>query len=125
MGTFRVPIYVGNLDRQRFVKLEALVDTGSSHTVLPRTLLNSLKITPLRRIPFELADGRTIEYEIGQAALRLDGAEMVVVVVFGEADATPLLGATTLEVFNLGVDPLGQRLIPVRGRMMSFGLCKS
>jgi predicted aspartyl protease len=37
--------------------------------------------------------------------MRLDGRERTAVVVFGPEDAAPLLGATTLELFNLGVDP--------------------
>ena len=46
MGTFSVTIQVGDLAGQNFVDQEALVDTGSSDTVLPRDLLEGLGITP-------------------------------------------------------------------------------
>jgi hypothetical protein len=35
--------------------------------------------------------------------------------VFGPEEVTPLLGATTLGILHLGVDPVEQRLIPVTG----------
>jgi hypothetical protein len=37
------------------------------------------------------------------------------VVIFGPEGAAPLLGATTLDLFNLVVDPVGRRLMPVPG----------
>ena len=63
----------------------------------------------------ELADERVVEYEVGEARLRLDGRERTTLIVFGPDDAAPLLGATSLELFNLGVDPVGQSLVPVPG----------
>ncbi len=35
--------------------------------------------------------------------------------IFGPEGTTPLLGATTLQTFHLGVDPVEQRLVPVPG----------
>ena len=72
----------------------------------------------MHRVPFGLADDRRVEYDVGQAVIRLGGLEMVSSVVFGEPNAAPLLGAITLELFNLGVEPVGQRLMPVPGLLM-------
>jgi predicted aspartyl protease len=83
--------------------------------MIPANALRELGVVPLERIAFQLADERTVEYSIGEARMRLDGRERTAVVVFGPEDAAPLLGATTLELFNLGVDPVGQRLVPVPG----------
>ena len=58
------------------------------------------------------------EYEIGTAQIRIDGRSRFSVVVFGDPGTQPLLGAITLEEFNLGVDPVGRRLIPVPGLLM-------
>jgi predicted aspartyl protease len=107
---------------RRFVRVEALVDTGASHSVLPRPLLEDLGVRPVHRVPFRLADERRVEFEVGQALLRLSGLEMPVMVVFGDPDSTPVLGWSTLGVFNLGVDPAGQRLVPVEGLLMRAGL---
>ncbi len=49
MGTFSVQIQVGDLVGQRFVEVEALVDTGASDTVLPQDVLRGLGITPVDR----------------------------------------------------------------------------
>lgn len=105
-------IEVGGPVGNKFVSTEALVDTGATHTLLPGKLVRELGIQSLERIPFQLApknsglaDERTVEYEIGEARIRVDGRERTTVVVFGADDAMPLISATTLELFNLAVDP--------------------
>ena len=50
MGTFAVPIQVGSPGVRRFVPVEALVDTGATHTLLPRDLLRSLGIDAIERV---------------------------------------------------------------------------
>ena len=115
MGTFSVPIQVGDPSGQQFIDVEALVDTGASDTVLPRDTLTRLGIQRMDRFTYRLADERVVEYEVGEARVRIDGRERTTQVVFGPEGVTPLLGATTLELFHLGVDPIGQRLIPVPG----------
>ncbi|MBI4308537.1 MAG: clan AA aspartic protease [Chloroflexi bacterium] len=115
MGTFRVPLEVGDPQGQRFVRVEAIVDTGASHTLLPRDILLTLGIRPRRRVAFELADDRIVEYDVGEAVLRLDGQEATIPVAFGPEGAKPLLGATALEILNLAADPVRRRLVPVPG----------
>ena len=44
MGTFNVSIQIGDLAGQQFVEVQALVDTGSTYTVLPKELLEQLGI---------------------------------------------------------------------------------
>ena len=115
MGTFSVPIQVGDLSGQQFVEVETLVDTGASDTTLPENMLTQLGVQPMARRSFRLADERLVEYPVGQARVWLDGDEFIVLVVFAPEGIVPLLGATTLETFSLGVDPKGQRLVPVPG----------
>ncbi len=81
----------------------------------PRDVPDRLGIAVLDRASFQLADDRVTEYQVGEARVRLDGRERTSLVVFGPEGATPLLGATTLALFNLGVDPVSRRLVPVRG----------
>lgn len=115
MGTFTVPIQVGDLRGHQFLQFEALVDTGATHTMLPRDILRSLAIEVIDRVSFQLADERVVDYEVGEARIRLDGRERTTLVVFGPEGAKPLLGATTLELFNMGVDPIKRRLVLVPG----------
>ena len=50
---------------------------------------------------------------MAEAKARVEGRETTTWVIFGE-EGTALLGAYTLEGVFLGVDPYGQRLIPVQ-----------
>lgn len=118
MGTFTVTMRVSDLAGRRSRDVAALVDTGASHTVFPRDVLEELGVEPRRKEPFQLADDRTVEHDVGDALIRLNGKEGIAPVVFGEPRGPVLLGATTLEIFNLGVDPIRKRLIPIRGLLM-------
>ena len=113
MGTFNVSIQIGDLAGQQFVEVQALVDTGSTYTVLPKELLEQLGINQEGQRSFELGDDRLVEYPIGYARLRLSEVQTIVLVVFGPEVVSPLLGATALEHLSLAVDPIHQRLIPV------------
>ena len=118
MGTFHVTIEVADLAASRWVTVDAHVDSGASHTKVPRPILESLAIRPQERWPFRTADERQVEYEIGAALIRVDGRVAPSSVVFGEQGSLPLLGASTLETLHLGIDLVGQRLIPVPGLLM-------
>ncbi|KRT69305.1 MAG: hypothetical protein XU15_C0012G0117 [candidate division NC10 bacterium CSP1-5] len=120
MGAFRVPIEIANVQGQRFEAVEALVDTGATYTMVPRAVLQGLGVVPEERWPFTLADGRTVEYDVAQIQVRLDGRRRYTVVVFGEDGAQCLLGVVTLEELRLGVDPVNRRLIPVPGVLMAL-----
>jgi len=58
MATSPVPIEVGPMDQSRFERIEALVDTGATYTVVPRDVLERLGISvdPVNRrlVPIEL-----------------------------------------------------------------------
>ncbi|MFQ5827892.1 MAG: aspartyl protease family protein [Candidatus Methylomirabilia bacterium] len=115
MGTFTVKVEIGDPQGQRWETVEALVDTGASFSVVPRPLLERLDVSPQEKIPFQLADGRTIQCDVAQTAVRIDGRVRTTLVVFGEAGTDPLLGAYTLEGFLLAPDPVNPRLISVPG----------
>ena len=112
MGTFTVRIEVAALSGDRFIATDALVDTGATYILLPRKILRDLAVQPIDRMPFQLADEGEVEYDIGEVRIRLDGHQRVTVVVFGDEEAAPLIGATTLELFSLAVDPIKRRLVP-------------
>jgi clan AA aspartic protease len=115
MGTFSVTLQVGDLAGRQFVDFQALVDTGASDTVLPQDVLGRLGIEIIDRFTYNLANETVVEYGVGEARLRLDGRERTCQVVFGPDGVTPLLGATTLQIFLLGVNPLAESLVPVTG----------
>ena len=111
MGTFNVTIGVGHSDNGSLTEVSAMVDTGAKHTTLPRSLLTELNIEVRDQREFTLADGSEVSGGFGQARIALDGMDWVCPVVFGP-EGQYILGATTLETFNLMVDPMDERLVP-------------
>jgi clan AA aspartic protease len=119
VGTFSINIGVGDPQGQQYTPIRALVDTGSSYTALPASFLQRLGVPPRERGLFELADGRMVERDVGQTWVQIDGRTAIVPVVFADEGAGALLGAVTLEIFRLAVDPVKQRLMPVPGLLMA------
>ena len=122
MGTFNVPIQVASPSGGEFQRVTALVDTGASHTMLPRDMLVNLGVVVIEQVPFNLADERTVEYDVGEARIRLDGRERTTLVIFGPIGSEPLLGATTLQLFNMAVDTVGERLFSVPGLLKGLNI---
>jgi predicted aspartyl protease len=120
MGIFSSRITISTLDGQQTREVEAMVDTGSTYTVLPSVMLREMGIAPTRKAKFEFGDGRVVEMDMGEARASINGETAVTPVVFGD-DAPPLLGAVTLEELLLAVDPVGLRLVPARGLPQRMG----
>lgn len=114
MGTFSIEITVSGATGDSEERMQALVDTGATNTVVPGDLLRRLGVQPHRTSSLQLADGRQLELEIGRAWVRVDGQQEFTQVVFGPPGAEPILGAITLEEMNLSVDPVAQKLVPVK-----------
>ena len=112
MGVFNWPIRLDSLDGERSLEIEAMVDTGASYTIVPANLLRELKVVPIDKISLVLADGRPVEYDIGEARATINSRSIPTLVVFGEDNARALLGAYTLEGLRLAVDPTHGRLVP-------------
>lgn len=118
MSTFAWPIEVGTPQGDYFEMIAVLVDTGSSLTFAPREMLERLGVQPTDQEEFELADGRVIQRSVGETRVRVDGRVVTTRVGFGEPGDASVLGAYTLEGASLAVDPVNQRLIPVRRRFL-------
>ncbi len=110
MGAFRVSIEVGDPAGQRYETVETVVDTGATYATLPAPLLHGLGVVPHTRDTFVLADGRRVERDIGRTWIRVDGRTEL---------TEPLLGAYALEGLRLAADPVGRRLTPVPGLLLS------
>ena len=119
MGTFRIEMGIGDPQGQRYEYVDALVDSGSTYNILPASMLRRLGIEVQGTGTFKIADGRRIEREMGETRVRLNGEDYTAPVIFGDEGVQPLLGAVTLEIFRLAIDPVEMRLIPVDGLMMA------
>ena len=113
MGLFKVRVRVFNLkEEQRAKDVELVVDTGATYPVVPRGLADDLGIHPSERRIFTLADGTRLSRDVGWAGLSYDGRSTPSLVVLGEADDVPLLGAFALEGLGFEVDPVAKTLRP-------------
>ena len=119
MGTFSVPISIGDPQGENWIEFDALVDTGASVTSVPGSILRELGVTPVSSQQFRFAQGEQRRMDMGRTWISVEGREEVTLVVFNDEGTLPLLGVLTLEALFLGVDPVAQRLIPVEGLMMS------
>ena len=120
MGMFTVQVGVGHPAGGDLAPVDAIVDAGAAHSMLPESLLTRMAIPPLEQQEFIMADGRPVHYGFGMARFRLDDRERPCPVIFGP-EGNYLLGASTLEFFNLVVDPAGEQLLPARLIRLGWG----
>ena len=119
MATFTIPLEVADPQGRRYETVDVLVGSGATYTALPASVLGRLGVVPHSVRRFVLADGSRVERGFGRGLMRIDGCEDLSPVVFGDEGAQPLLGAVTLEIFGLGIDPASQWLMPVDTLMLS------
>ena len=114
MGIFYTTVIVEHPARPgtRAEVRDVMIDTGSEYTWLPRSVLESIGLAPVRVVRFATADGREIAREVCFANLYVDDASAPEIVVFAEPGDMQLLGAHTMEGFNLRIDVVHKRLVP-------------
>ena len=83
-----------------------LVDTGATDSLVPRPHLEAIGLEPKGRRTYELADGNEIATDITVGEIEFMGETVGGTILFGAADAEPLLGVTALESAGIEVDPL-------------------
>ena len=111
MGMTHVTVQVSDVARQGTpFHDEFLVDTGSMHCLASRSKLDAAGITPDGKRVYELANGQTVEFEIGFAHVKFMGDETVTEIIFGPEKAESILGVLALESTGLVVDPVTNEL---------------
>ena len=111
MGVTHVDVTIRNpAEPERSWEGPFLVDTGAIDSLAPRPRLEAIGIEPEGRRVYELADGREIEVDVAVARIEFMGELVGGTIIFGDADAEPLLGVTALESVGVEVDPQNQRL---------------
>ena len=87
-----------------------LVDTGATESLVPAPCLEAIGLKPRTQRVYELADGSEIELGIAPGVIEFMGEIVGTTLVFGAADAEPLLGVTALESAAIEIDPRNQKL---------------
>jgi len=91
--------------------VEAMVDTGSELSWLPKQLLLDAGITVKGKKRFETATKQLVERDFGYAILQAEDYATNDEIVFAEKGDMPLLGVRTLEGFSVMVDNIGHRFV--------------
>jgi predicted aspartyl protease len=116
LGLVYVPGVVKH--RGKEVRVNFLVDSGATYTVLTERVWRELGLQPIGEMEFILADGTIIRRRVSEALLELPGyGERHTPVVLGESGDENLLGMVTLEIFGLILDPFKRELRPIRALM--------
>ena len=111
MGATHVTVTVRNpADPEKCWEGLFLVDTGATDSLVPAPHLDAIGLKPRGRRVYELADGSEIVMDITVGEIEFMGETVGGTILYGAANAEPLLGVTALESVGIEVDPVSQRL---------------
>jgi clan AA aspartic protease len=113
--TFIEGVATGN--KKKHATIEFLVDSGAIYTLLPEKDWKAIGLKPKRRMTFTLADGTKVERAISECHITLPQGEGHTPVILGEPGDEPLLGAVTLEILGLVLNPFKRSLEPMRAML--------
>ena len=117
MGTFTRPLTIHSADGTLSETVDALIDTGSTFSVVPWPMLDRLGFQPTQDLPFTLADNRTVIRPAAEIPAEVEGRRTTTWCIFGDVDTESILGVYTLEGTRLMVDPVDHRLVPLPLRL--------
>lgn len=115
MGIFTVParVYTGFPNGERApAEIELLVDTGATFSVVPRDVLTRVGVKPVEKREILTADRKLLRRERGYVGIEVGGRRVLSPVLFGEGEDFAILGAVTMEIAGLVVDPERKTLEP-------------
>ena len=96
------------------VSVRFLVDSGATYTLLGEPDWRQIELQPKRSLAFTLPDGTTVERQVSECHLSLPQGEGHTPVILGQPGDEPLLGAVTLEILGLVLNPFQRTLQPMR-----------
>jgi clan AA aspartic protease len=97
--------------------IEFLVDSGAIYSLLPEKDWKAIGLKPKRSMTFTLADGTHVKRDVSECHISLPQGEGHTPVILGEPGDDALLGAVTLEVLGLVLNPFNRTLQPMLGSL--------
>jgi len=91
-----------------------LVDSGATYTLLAQEYWKAIELTAKRSMNFTLADGAVIKRNVSECYIILPQGEGHTPVILGEEGDESLLGAVTLEIMGLKLNPFQRTLEPMK-----------
>jgi len=117
MGYVYVRGLLGDPSKKRVREVKFLADTGAGYVGLHPKLVEELELTSVGRTKVVVADNRVIEVDVTPVYVKILDREAIVLAAIMESPE-PLLGAFTLEVLGLAVDPSTGEVKPTRAFTM-------
>ena len=100
-------------DQVRTFDVHVVADTGAVMLVLPQDEVEALGLREIREAVVRYADERKEERSVaGPVTVRVNGRAATVDCIVGPPNSEPLLGHVVLEIMDLLIDPLQQKLVP-------------
>jgi len=115
MGIFTVPakVYTGFPNGERApAELELLVDTGATFSVVPREVLLRVGVKPVEKREILTVNQTLLRRDLGYVGIEVAGRRVLTPVLFGDSNDFAVLGAVTMEIAGLVVDPERKTLEP-------------
>ena len=91
-----------------------LVDSGASYTLLPRKTWRAIGLKAIDSVKCFLANGTEVERKVSECRITLPHGSRYTPVMLGEKDDAALLGAVTLEILGLVLNPYTRELKPMK-----------
>lgn len=123
MGRLIARVTIENLlDATKRLRCDALVDTGSSHMVLPKAWRERLgQLQSFRTVDVTTSNQAIVAGEVcGPVKLQVEGFKPIgTEIIFLDVESRdgsyePLLGYIPLEQSQIAVEVVGQRLVPIK-----------
>jgi len=123
MGRIIASVSISNIeDKEKKIRIDALVDTGASHMILPEEWKERIgDLEEIRTVELETATQKTEQGSVcGPVRLQIEGFKPIFTeIVFikmepDQGEYEPLIGYIPLEQSQAAVDMLGHRLVYVK-----------
>lgn len=96
------------------VSVNLLVDSGANYTLLSKDVWEQLGLQAKKTLSFTLTDGTKIKRDISECRIEILGQDFHTPVILGEEGDESLLGAVTLEILGVVLNPFNRSLQPMR-----------
>ncbi len=96
------------------ISVNFLVDSGANYTLLSKDVWEQLGLQAKKTLSFTLADGTKIERDISECRIEILGQDFHTPVILGEEGDESLLGAVTLKILGVVLNPFNRSLQPMR-----------
>lgn len=103
--------------KRKKVVVNFLVDSGAIYSLLPEKDWKAIGLRSKRTMRFTLADGTVVQRAISECHIALPQGDGHSPVILGEPGDEALLGAVTLEIMGLVLNPFQRTLQAMNGML--------